>query len=84
MTDNTPEELAKELKETRERLGKSVEELQDYVRPGNIADRGVKKVTGFFVDEDGAPRAERIAAVSAGVLAFFGIVFKARKSDSDD
>jgi len=84
MTENTPDNLAQELKETRDRLSKTVEQLQDYVRPANVASRGVKKVTDFFVTDEGAPRPERIAAVGAGILAFFGVVLKSRHSDSDD
>mgnify|MGYP006268354727 CR=1 FL=1 len=84
MSQNSPDDLAKELAETRERLSKSVEDLQDYVRPKNVAGRGLQRLSGFFVDEQGAPRPERIAAVSAGVLAFFGIVLKSRNSDSDN
>ena len=84
MTENSADDLAKEMKETRERLSATVENLQDYVRPANVANRGMKKVTNFFVNEDGDPRPERIAAVGAGVLAFFGVVLKARKSNPDD
>lgn len=84
MAENPSDEIARQLQETRERLSKSVDDLQDYVRPGNVANRGIEKVTKFFVDEEGQPRAERIAAVSASVLAFFGIALKARGKKSDD
>jgi len=84
MTEKTSDEIARELQETRERLTKSVDDLQDYVRPSNVANRGLEKVTSFFVDETGQPRAERIAAVGASVLAFFGVAMKARNKKSDD
>jgi Protein of unknown function (DUF3618) len=84
MAENTSDDIARELQETRERLTKSVEDLQEYVRPTNVANRGLEKVTSFFVDEDGQPRAERIAAVGASVLAFFGVAMKARNKKSDD
>jgi len=84
MAENTSDDIARELQETRDRLTKSVEDLQDYVRPSNVASRGLDKVTSFFVAEDGQPRAERIAAVSAGVLAFFGIAMKSRSKKTDD
>jgi len=84
MAENTADEIARELEQTRERLAKSVEDLQEYVRPSNVANRGLGKVTSFFVDSAGQPRAERIAAVSAGVLAFFGVAMKARSKNSDD
>ena len=84
MAENTSDEIARELQETRERLSKSVDDLQDYVRPTNVAHRGLEKVSGFFVDEQGQPRAERIAAVGAGVLAFFGVAMKSRSKKSDN
>jgi len=84
MAENTSDEIARELQETRERLSKSVDDLQDYVRPTNVANRGLEKVSGFFVDEQGQPRAERIAAVGAGVLAFFGVAMKSRSKKSDN
>jgi len=84
MAENTSDEIARELQETRERLSKSVDDLQDYVRPSNVANRGLEKVSGFFVDEQGQPRAERIAAVGAGVLAFFGVAMKSRSKKSDN
>lgn len=84
MAENPSDEIARQLQETRERLTKSVEDLQDYVRPTNVASRGVEKVTSFFVDAEGQPRAERIAALGASVLAFFGIAMKARSKKSDD
>lgn len=84
MAENTSDDIARELQETRERLSKSVEDLQDYVRPANVANRGLDKVTGFFVDAQGQPRAERIAAVGASVLAFFGIAMKAKSKKGDD
>lgn len=84
MAENTSDEIARELQETRERLSKSVDDLQDYVRPTNVANRGMEKVSGFFVDEQGQPRAERIAAVGAGVLAFFGVAMKSRSKKSND
>lgn len=84
MAENSSDDIARELQQTRERLTKSVDDLQEYVRPSNIANRGIEKVTSFFVDAEGQPRAERIAAVSAGVLAFFGIAMKSRSKKTDD
>ncbi|NBU31680.1 MAG: DUF3618 domain-containing protein [Actinobacteria bacterium] len=78
MAENPSDELARELQQTRERLSKSVDDLQEYVRPSNVANRGLEKVSSFFVTEDGQPRTERIAAVSASVLAFFGLALKSR------
>lgn len=84
MAENPSDEIARQLEQTRERLTKSVDDLQDYVRPSNVANRGLEKVTGFFVDADGQPRAERIAAVGAGVLAFFGIALKAKSKKGEN
>jgi hypothetical protein len=84
MSENSSDEIARQLAETRERLNKSVEELQDYVRPSNVASRGLGKINEFFVNEEGQPRPERIAAVGASLLAFFGIALKVRGKNSED
>ena len=75
------DQLAKELKETRERLTQTVNDLTDYVRPSSVASRGLDKLTGFFTDADGEPRAERIAGAVASLVGVLGIVKKTRSKD---
>lgn len=75
------DQLAQELKETRERLTQTVNELTDYVRPSSVASRSLDKLTGFFTDADGEPRAERIAGAVASLVGVLGLVKKTRGKD---
>ena len=84
MAENPSDQIARELEQSRARLFKKVDELQDYVNPKNVANRGIAKVSKFFVDSEGQPKIERVAAVSASVLAFFGLALKSRGGKDSD
>lgn len=75
------DQLAQELKETRERLTQTVNDLTDYVRPTSVAARSLDKLTSFFTDADGEPRTERIAGAVASLVGVLGIVKKTRGKD---
>lgn len=75
------DQLARELKETRERLTQTVNDLTDYVRPSNVASRSLDKLTGFFTNADGEPRTERIAGAVASLVGVLGILKKTRGKD---
>ena len=79
--EQSADQLAQELKETRERLTQTVNDLTDYVRPSSVASRSLDKVTSFFTDSEGEPRAERIAGAVASVVGVLGIVKKTRGKD---
>ena len=79
--EQSADQLAQELKETRERLTQTVNDLTDYVRPSSVASRSMDKVTGFFTDSDGEPRAERIAGAVASLVGVLGILKKTRDKD---
>jgi|GEM_PF-1728957 len=79
--EQSADQLAQELKETRERLTQTVNDLTDYVRPSSVASRSLDKLTGFFTDAEGEPRAERIAGVVASVVGVLGLVKKSRGKD---
>ena len=75
--------LAKQLQETRERLERTIEDIGDYVRPKNIATRGMDKFTDFFKTDDGQPQTQRIATALASVVGTLGLLKKSRgKKDS--
>jgi hypothetical protein len=80
-TSHSADQLAQELKETRERLTRTVSDLTDYVRPSSVASRTLDKVSAFFTDADGEPRAERIAGAVASVVGVLGLVKKSRSKD---
>ncbi len=79
MAKNTPtpaEILAVEMAETRTRLIETVSDLEEYVRPSNVASRGFHKVSEAFLDDEGKPRPERLAAVAAGLAGIVGLIAK--------
>lgn len=59
----TPEELEAEIAEARQRLAATLDELKTQVQPANLAKRGQKAVLGWFTDEYGGVRPERVAIV---------------------
>ena len=71
-------QIEAELAATRIRVTEKVAEIEDYVRPANVASRGLGKVTGFFVTEEGSARPERIAAAVAGVAGLIGLLSRDR------
>ena len=71
-------QIEAELKVTRERMSNTVASIEDYVRPANFASRGLGKVTGFFKNDEGTARPERIAAAVAGVVGLVGLISRDR------
>lgn len=71
-------QIEAELAATRERVSTTVAAIQDYVRPANVATRGLGKVTDFFTNEEGAARPERVAAAVAGVVGLIGLMSRDR------
>lgn len=71
----TPQSIAQmqaEITEAREQLVASLAELKAETAPGAIVRRGGRMVTGWFTDEFGGVRPERVAiagAVIVGVIA---------------
>jgi hypothetical protein len=75
----SPEEIERDIEATRARLVTSIDELADRVSPKNVAKRGVQKARLIVVDESGAPRTSRLAAIGAVVAAVAGIVLWRRR-----
>ena len=72
-------EIERDIEATRARLAASIDELADRVSPKNVAKRGADKARLTVVDETGAPRTGRLAAVGAAVAAVVGIVLWRRR-----
>lgn len=70
--------IAQELSEARTALTDSVEQLEDYLKPKQVASRGVQKVTEFFVDENGQIKPERLAIAGAALLGLIGLLTRDR------
>jgi hypothetical protein len=64
----TPAELEAEIAVTRDRLAATIAELRVQTAPANLAKRGVNTVKGFFTDEFGGVRPDRVAIVAGAVI----------------
>ena len=65
------EELQAEIESARDDLVNSLNELKAQTKPGALAKRGQRNVLGFFTDEFGGVRPERVAIAGAVVVGIF-------------
>lgn len=79
----TPAEIEADMNATRERLTATLTQLQDTVQetfaPRNIMHRQLEKVRGYYIDEYGAVRPERVAKTVGAVVAVVVVVKVTRK-----
>lgn len=66
-------DLQAEVSAAREELVASIAELKSQTTPKALAARGGHKVTGFFTDEFGGIRPERVAIVGAVVVGLIAL-----------
>lgn len=71
--------LQAEIASAREDLVTSLAELKDQVSPAALVRRGKARVTGFFVDEYGGVRPERVA-IAAGTLVVLIVLRRRRRA----
>jgi len=64
----SPADLQAEIAAAREDLVATINELKAQTQPGALVKRGRSNVTGFFTDEFGGVRPERVAVVGAVVV----------------
>jgi len=64
----SPADLQAEISAAREDLVATINELKAQTQPKALAKRGQANVTGFFTDEFGGVRPERVAIVGAVVV----------------
>lgn len=72
--------LEREIEETRERLGATIDQLVYRASPKTIVRREIAAVKAFFVDPDGAPRTENILKVVGGVAGAVMLFVVVRKT----
>jgi ElaB/YqjD/DUF883 family membrane-anchored ribosome-binding protein len=60
-------DIESDMEATRARLSHTLDELKVATNPKNIADRQMRKVKDFYVDEYGAVRVDHVA-VTVGVV----------------
>jgi hypothetical protein len=63
----TAAELEAEIAEARSNLASTIEQLRAETTPQALARRGADKVKGFFTDEYGGVRPDRVAIVVGAV-----------------
>jgi hypothetical protein len=63
-----PAEIEADIVATRERLVGTIAELEDRVKPANVAQRGKAKVQAFYTDENGV-RWNNVAITAGAVVA---------------
>ena len=69
----TAAELEAEIADARSNLASTIEQLRAETTPQALAHRGVDKVKGFFTDEYGGIRPERVAMVAGAVVAILAL-----------
>lgn len=77
--NRSPEQIAADLAETRERLAATVDSLVDRVRPAELASRAATGLKEIFVDPDNGVRTERVIKVGVAVAGTVGTLILLRK-----
>jgi hypothetical protein len=72
-------DLQAEVTAAREELVASLGELRAQTQPKALAERGGRSVAGFFTDEYGGIRPERVAIVGAVVLGLVALRMLTRR-----
>jgi len=76
----TADVIAAEIEATCLNLTANVAALEKYVKPANLAAKGMGSAGAFFLDEDGELRVERVVAVSAAGIGLLGLLTRSRKN----
>jgi hypothetical protein len=74
----TPEQIAAEISATQERLGATIDQLVERVKPKTIAHRQLTSLKARFVGPDG-PNVKTIGIVVGGVVGVIALVVTIRK-----
>lgn len=76
----TADVIAAEIEATCLNITANVAALEKYVKPANLAAKGMGSAGAFFLDEDGELRVERVVAVSAAGIGLLGLLTRSRKN----
>ena len=71
--------LEREIEQTREHLGATIDQLLYRASPKTIVRREIASIRGFFVDASGSPRTDNILKVGGGVVGAIALFVIARK-----
>ena len=76
----TADVIVSEIEATCLNITANVAALEKYVKPANLAAKGMGSAGAFFLDEDGELRVERVVAVSAAGIGLLGLLTRSRKN----
>ena len=71
--------LEREIEQTREHLGATIDQLAYRASPKTIVRREIASVRGYFVDPSGTPRTDNILKVAGGVAGVVALLVVVRK-----
>ena len=71
--------LEREIEQTREHLGATIDQLLYRASPKTIVRREIASIRGFFVDPSGAPRTDNILKLAGGAVGAVALFVIARK-----
>ncbi|RLV49772.1 DUF3618 domain-containing protein [Nocardioides mangrovicus] len=78
-TPESRDAIEREMEQTRQHLGATLDQLVYRANPKTIAGRQVAAVKGYFVDVDGAPRTGNIVKVVGGAVGAVVVVVVLRR-----
>jgi hypothetical protein len=77
--ERTPDAIAAEIDQTRDRLANTIDQLVYRVQPKTIASRQLATIKASFQDDSGALDMTMVAKVVGGVVGFVALVVLIRK-----
>jgi hypothetical protein len=75
----TPDDISREIAETRNRLAGTIDQLVYRVQPKTIVGRQIESTVASFRREDGSLNTVKVAKVAGGVVGFIAVVVAIRK-----
>ncbi|MGH3472479.1 MAG: DUF3618 domain-containing protein [Nocardioidaceae bacterium] len=75
----TPDQIAADIAETRNRLAGTIDQLVYRAQPKTIAKRKAESLKARFVDEQGHPKLDQILKVSGIAVGILAVVVAIRK-----